>query len=196
MRLLVIRHGETRANIENRYSGHADSPLTHVGLRRAEELAERVAIIGPEIIFRSDLPRVMATVAPLIRRTGLPVRIDTRLRELDFGRIEGLTYTEAMDLFKADMQDWYDELEHRAPPGGETLAGMRARVDAFLADLVEQPFETVALYTHGGVCNLLLAKATRKPFGTAWSLPGELCELQLTGTKDNWHLERVFDILP
>jgi len=189
MRLLVVRHGETKANSEARYNGHADSPLTLMGQRQAEELSVRVATLGPEIIYRSDLARVSATVKPLVTRTGLPVRVDLRLRELDFGRIEGLTYTEAMELFKVEIQDWYGDIEHRTPPGGEALAKMRERVYAFLADLVEQPFKTVALFTHGGVCNLLLAKATKTAFGSVWLRPGEFRELHLTGKRDHWHLD-------
>lgn len=189
MRLFVIRHAETVANIEKRYLGHSDSPLTAHGRQQAENLVERLVHHRPEAVFISDLPRTMATALPLIERTGLPVHSDPRLRELDFGKIEGLTYSLALETYSTEMQEWYDDYEHKAPPGGETLLAMRARVFAFISDLVTQHFASVAILTHGGVCNLLLAHATGQRFGAAWSHHCEVIEMKLFGAKEAWSIE-------
>jgi len=193
MQLFVIRHAETVANSEKRYLGHTDSPLTPLGRQQAEELAEVFPGRQPEVVFVSDLPRAMATARPLVERTGVQVKADARLRELDFGRIDGLTYSSAMEAYNKDMQEWYDDYEHKAPPGGETLAAMRARVFEFVAELLEQPYKTVVVFTHGGVFNLLLAHATGQPFGSAWSTPGEITEMELSGEKESWTLRKTMN---
>jgi len=191
MRLFIIRHGETVANIENRYIGHTDSPLTTLGQRQAEELAERLLIQNPELIFHSDLPRAISTAMPLISRVCVPVFSDSRLRELSFGQIEGLNYTQAMEAYTKDMQEWYNDYEHKAPPGGETLTAMRSRVYAFLSDLAVMSFQSAALFTHGGVCKLLAAHATGQQFDEVLSYPGEMTEMLLIGNKDSWTLRKL-----
>jgi len=191
MRLFIIRHGETVANIENRYVGHTDSPLTALGQRQAEELAERLLLQNPEVIFHSDLPRAICTAMPLISRVCVPVFSDSRLRELSFGHIEGLNYTQAMEVYTKDIQEWYNDYEHKAPPGGETLAAMRDRVYTFLDELVVMPFQSAAVFTHGGVCKLLVAHATGRLFDEVLSYPGEMTEMLLIGVKNNWTLRKL-----
>lgn len=191
MRLFLIRHGETVANSENRYLGHTDSPLTQLGLRQVEELAERLLFKNLEVIFHSDLPRAMTTAMSLVSRISVPVYSDSRLRELSFGQIEGLNYTQAMETYAKDIRDWYDDYEHKAPPGGETLTVMRNRVYEFLGELVEMSFRSVAIFTHGGVCKLLVAHATGQPFDEVLSYPGEITEMLLVGDKDNWTLRMI-----
>lgn len=188
MRLFIIRHGETVANNESRYLGQTDSPLTPLGHQQAKELAERLLPQRPEVLFLSDLPRAAATAMSLINRISVPVFRDSRLRELCFGHIEGLTYAQAMELHGKEMQEWYDDCEHKAPPGGETLVAMRNRVYEFLSELVEMPFHSVAVFTHGGVCRLLAAQATGQSFDALLSCPGEMTEMLLVGSKDNWTL--------
>ena len=191
MRLFIIRHGETVANIENRYVGHTDSPLTALGQRQAEELAERLLLQNPEVIFHSDLPRAICTAMPLISRVCVPVFSDSRLRELSFGHIEGLNYIQAMEVYTKDIQEWYKDYEHKAPPGGETLAAMRDRVYTFLGELVVMPFQSAAVFTHGGVCKLLIAHATGRLFDEVLSCPGEMTEMLLIGIKNNWTLRKL-----
>jgi len=191
MRLFIIRHGETVANVENRYLGYTDSPLTALGQRQAEELAERLLLQNPEVIFHSDLPRAISTALPLISRICVPVFSDSRLRELSFGQIEGLNYTQAMKAYIKDMQEWYKDYEHKAPPGGETLTAMRTRVYAFLSDLAVMTFQSAAIFTHGGVCKLLAAHATGKLFDEVFSYPGEMIEMLLIGNKNSWTLRML-----
>ena len=191
MRIFLIRHGETVANSEKRYLGYTDSPLTYAGLKQAKELAVRLLPHNLESIFHSDLSRAKITAMPLIKRLAVPVFIDSRLRELSFGLIEGLDYNQAIEAYAKDMKEWYDDFEHKAPPGGETLTAMRNRVYEFLGELVEMSFRAVAIFTHGGVCKLLAAHATGQPFDEVLSYPGEITEMLLIGDKDNWILRMI-----
>jgi len=189
--IFLIRHGETVANSEKRYLGHTDSPLTYAGLKQAKELAVRLLPHNPESIFHSDLSRAKITAMPLIKRLAVPVFIDSRLRELSFGLIEGLNYNQAMEAYAKDMKEWYDDFEHKAPPGGETLAIMRERIFSFISELAEMPFRSAALFTHGGVCKLLIANSTGKPFNDVVYNLGQMTEMQLKGYKDNCTLRMI-----
>jgi probable phosphoglycerate mutase len=155
--LIFIRHGETEFNRLWRFQGHSDIPLNDFGLRQAERVGQRLALEPIAAIVASDLIRARQTAAPTAQRLGLPVHTDARWREQAFGLIEGLTATE---IAAEHPEVWARVLGHRgddAPPGGESRIAFSARVDAALADLVacQADGTTVAVFTHGGVLDML-----------------------------------------
>ena len=96
--LILVRHGETIWHHDNRYTGRSDVPLTERGHRQAEAFARWAATSPPHALWVSPLSRARDTAAPIAKATGLSMRIDERLVELDFGRGEGLTGAE-MDAY-------------------------------------------------------------------------------------------------
>ena len=79
--LYVVRHGETPWNVVGRYQGQLDPPLNENGRRQAETTAAKLALLGFEAIYSSDLARARQTAEALSQKTGLPVQLDPRLRE-------------------------------------------------------------------------------------------------------------------
>lgn len=188
MKLFIVRHGETEANIAKRYLGHSDSPLTEVGTTQAQNVATQLNTAGITAIYSSDLPRAITSASFLSQAICIPVITDNRLRELDFGIFECKTYAEAMHTHPHELKRWYGNWEHNSPPGGESLQALRQRVHSFLASLVTKKHEVVALYTHGGVCDLLLSEASGGPFVASLTQPGHYFELLLTDTNLGWQL--------
>ena len=80
--LILIRHGQTVWNIDRRFQGSNDSPLSELGKRQAEALGQRLAEEEPDLLICSDLGRAVATTGPASRHTGLEPRLDPRLRRL------------------------------------------------------------------------------------------------------------------
>ena len=94
--LTLTRHGQTRDNVEGRWEGRRDGPLTPEGRRQIEAPGHRLKPLGPyAVVYSSPLGRAVETAQLLLTALGeLPVRTDTRLAEDDFGAWDGLTPAE------------------------------------------------------------------------------------------------------
>ena len=79
--LILIRHGETDWNAEQRIQGHLDIPLNSAGLAQATAIGERFLDVDIDVLVSSDLRRAMQTVAPISQSRELPVLREARLRE-------------------------------------------------------------------------------------------------------------------
>ena len=150
MTIYLIRHGQTRGNLERRYTGVTDQPLCPQG--RAALADWR----GPEAeaVYVSPLLRCRETAAilyPGTAQTAVP-----GLRETDFGAFEGHTYEELKD--SPAYQAWLDSAGQAAPPGGESREQVRRRVLAAFRTVTagHAPGERLALVVHGGTIMTLL----------------------------------------
>jgi probable phosphoglycerate mutase len=156
--LYFSRHGETIANVERRFQGRNDTPLTEHGLIQARMLAAILApcLAGGETphFVCSPLPRARKTMDIILDTLGLPRIYDTdeRLMEIDLGAWSGLTDDEARAL---DPQMWerriHDKWNVRVPGGGENYAMVAQRLKAWAAELDS---DTVAI-SHGAATRIL-----------------------------------------
>ena len=149
MKLYIARHGETAWNVENRVSGRTDIPLTERGLRQAQLLAENAVGRGIEVILSSPLLRARQTAQAVSDAIGVPVEIDGRLIELDFGTFEGGPRSDpGFQYTRAQFPTRY--------PGGESAFQLAHRVYSCLED-VKRKYDgkTVLLVCHGGVCRMV-----------------------------------------
>jgi broad specificity phosphatase PhoE len=154
--LLLVRHGETDWNRDGRWQGHSDTHLNDVGRAQAARLADELG--GVDVIYSSDLARARETAEIVAERVDLPVHVDSRLRERSFGAWEGKTGREIESEFAAAHAQWL-----AGSPGAddaEPFAEFAARVESFLADIVERhPDETVLIVAHGGSIRVIHARA-------------------------------------
>jgi broad specificity phosphatase PhoE len=93
-RVVVLRHGRTAHNARRTWQGQLDTPLDAVGLRQADAAAQVLRGLPPSAIVTSDLKRASATADAVAAASGVVVRPDPRLRELDVGTWSGLTRDE------------------------------------------------------------------------------------------------------
>jgi alpha-ribazole phosphatase len=162
VRMILARHGETAWNAVSRYQGQADVPLNDAGRRQAAALARRLAQEEIHAIYASDLQRVWETVQVIAasRSHSLTVRAEPRLREMDFGDWEGLTYAEILERDPQNLAAWETDPVHIPPPGGETVARVAARVQSVIDDISRaNQDKTVLLVAHGGPLRVLLCLA-------------------------------------
>ncbi len=184
-RLILVRHGRTDWNDVLRYQGHSDIPLNETGRRQALALARRLRGEGIQLAFCSDLLRARQTTAAILGREAgdllagdlpardgpVPCTLDPRLRELNFGRWEGLTYDEIDRSYPSELAAWRADPVNLAPPGGERVADLMARVGAALRAVVEaNGDQTVLVVAHGGSLQALAALA----LGMTPRIPGQL----------------------
>lgn len=176
MRLWLVRHGATDRTDAGRFNGWTDVPLNERGIEQAQELATSLELSDGATIWSSDLVRARATAAGLGQ-----VRVDPRLRELDFGDLEGLTWGQC-DVATREALVAFDGF---IAPNGESVAALGARVDAFFQDLFLEgrgKGEHVVV-THGGVIRLLLRRYT----ADRHVAPGEAVRLPLAPESDAAH---------
>ncbi len=156
MELLVVRHGQSVADIEGRHEGSADFPLTELGRNQAEAAAEWIAThYPPNAIVASPLCRAAETARCIAGRVALPVALDDALREKGNGVYAGLTFEDARQRYPRPEGGWKD---HEAPPGGESRIAFHGRVREYWSRLVatEPAPRRLAIVTHGGVIQMLL----------------------------------------
>lgn len=142
----LVRHGETLWNAEGRLTGWSDVPLSALGEAQARALFPLLAAEHFDSVVSSDLRRAVHTARLAY---GEPERRLSALRELDFGKLEGLKWTGLAEPHRMALL----EFEGFQAPGGESTARMRSRVYGFLEGL--PPGRHLA-FTHGGVLRVVL----------------------------------------
>ncbi|MGK5728585.1 histidine phosphatase family protein [Streptomyces sp. URMC 124] len=163
---LLVRHGETEWHAENRYAGRSDVSLTERGLRQGEALASWAAA-GQELgagqefdaVMCSPLSRARLTARPAAAALGLPLRVDERLTEVDFGRGEGLTRGEMAEAFPGELAAFLDDPVAHHLPGGEDPAAAAARAVACLTETARDlPGGRVLVVAHSTLLRLALCE--------------------------------------
>ena len=149
MKIYAARHGQTQWNLENKICGRTDQPLTETGLVQAELLAEKVKDLNLDLIIVSPMLRARQTADPTAERYGIPVIVDDRLIEQDYGIYEG-----------ADRQDPGFLANKRQfayrYPGGESMMDVAHRVYSLLGEIGQKyPDKNILLLCHGGVCRVI-----------------------------------------
>lgn len=145
-RLLLVRHGQSTWNAEERWQGHADPPLSSLGERQARAAARATATLGPTVVISSDLTRARQT-AELIAPNGLTPVVEPALRERDVGAWTGLTRTEIEERYPGYLDGF------RSPPGFESNEELLARTLPALETIAgELGSDAVCvIVSHGGV---------------------------------------------
>ena len=156
-KFFLLRHGQTAWNLDQRFRGRKDVPLSEAGLAEAEAVAGALAAEPIAAVYASPLSRATGTVAPLAGRLGLPVTPLPDVIDMDFGEWEGWSIGEAEERAPELFERWKHTPERVTFPGGESLARVQARAMAGLARLAaEHRDAAVALCSHRVVCKLLL----------------------------------------
>ena len=150
MNIAFIRHGATAGNLDARYVGTTDEPLSEIG--RAQ-LLERTY---PSVQRVYASPMLRATQTAGLIYPDVPVTILCDFRECDFGTFEYKNYRELAD--HADYQAWLDSAGTRPFPGGETRAGFTARCVRAFDALVLSLQEDAAIVAHGGTLMAILSE--------------------------------------
>jgi broad specificity phosphatase PhoE len=127
MNLYMVRHGQTAASRENRFSGSSDPPLTMVGEAMAEAFAQAYASLTWGAIYTSPMLRARQTADALCRLTGVQANIEDGLKEIDYGDWEGLRQDEVRQRWPEAFEYWADDVASRGTPGGETAFNVAAR---------------------------------------------------------------------
>ena len=159
-RLILLRHGETEYNATSRMQGQLDTVLSDRGVAQAHAAAKELRGLGISKIVSSDLMRAKHTADVVGADLGLPVGVDTRLRETHLGDWQGKTHSEVDNAHDGARAVWRTDASW-APPRGESRLEVaeRARevVDELMRGYRQWDDSAVLLVAHGGTIAALTA---------------------------------------
>ncbi len=186
MRLILVRHGESVGNFENRLQGHTDYDLTPKGLAQATATAERLHGLGVTHLYTSPLLRAAATARTIGERLGCePVPLPG-VREYDFGELAGTTYAELRQRFGTPQPAAGERPPERVYPGEEGREAFQKRVTEAMWDVVERhPGQTVAIISHGGTIALLCQTCLGLPYRRPMPFAIDNCGLSIVNVRDD-----------
>lgn len=188
LELVLIRHGQSTGDAEERLEGWLDFPLTPRGRRQAQLAAEWLAVHLPvDQIISSPLKRAAETAEIIAEHLPLAaLRFDNDLMSYNTGELAGLSKIEAMQRNPPRHGDWY--LPHEPAPGGESLITFRSRAEGFFSKLLLDTGREgrVGLVTHGNMISMLFRCFINVPVLTEVRLVvdfGSIHLLQIDGRK-------------
>jgi len=152
MRLILIRHGESRGNAEGRFQGQLDYPLSPRGVEQARRLAERLTERHLDHIYASPLSRAADTARIVADHKGMTVSPLPGVMEYHFGELSGLNWAEISERHPELAEAQRTRGRAYVPwPGEEGREAFRERVCSALWALeADHADDTIAVFTHGG----------------------------------------------
>ena len=167
-RVLLVRHGQTVGNIEQLFCGHAETPLTPVGIAQAKALGKRLASTKIDAAYASDLSRASDTARHAIDGRALKLQLDERLREMHYGEWEALSGDTIRETHRDHLREFF---RGKVPaPGGETIMQVRERTAAAVREIAaNHPDSTVLVASHGNAIMALIAELMGVPEEASWS---------------------------
>jgi len=192
-KIILIRHVET--DLACTFCGHSDPDLNAAGEHRLQSLIKEVGRLGITRIYASDLRRASRTAAGIGERTGAPVELRSGLREIHFGRWEGLTWEQIERNYPREAELWVREFPECSAPDGEAYRDFVARVEAEFSLVIAQQRNTPsAVVTHRGVMQYAMSrffgftqdearKRTENYGAIVLATPQDLCEIDSPGIR-------------
>ena len=161
-KLVLIRHGESQWNLENRFTGWVDVPLSPKGIEEAKAAGEKLAGFKFDRAFSSVLARANETLRLVLEgigQTGIPIEKDKALNERMYGELQGLNKAETAKKFGDEqVKIWRRSYDVR-PPGGESLKDTAERVLPYYDSRIK-PYvlkgETILIAAHGNSLRALV----------------------------------------
>ena len=161
-KLVLIRHGESQWNLENRFTGWVDVPLSPKGIEEAKAAGKKLAGFKFDRAFSSVLARANETMRLILEgigQIGIPIEKDKALNERMYGELQGLNKAETAKKFGDEqVKIWRRSYDVR-PPGGESLKDTAERVLPYYDSRIK-PYvlkgETILIAAHGNSLRALV----------------------------------------
>ena len=177
---LLGRHGATPYSLEKRFSGSggADPALAPIGEQQAEALAREIAARGGvDAIVSSPLLRTLQTAERVAHATGASIDIEPGIAECAFGEWDGFTFAEVNERWPVELAAWLASTDV-APPGGESFAECRDRVDRARRDLLTRHAgQRVAVISHVTPIKLMTGICVDAPLSSLYRMELAPCSL-------------------
>ncbi len=165
-KLILLRHGQSTWNLENRFTGWVDVDLTPQGMEEAQQAGEKIKLAGIHLdqAFTSVLKRAIETLEICLRaagQEGLPVEYDQALNERHYGDLQGLNKQETADKFGEEQVKLWRRSYATRPPNGESLEDTGARTMPYFEEKIIPALKSgknVVVSAHGNSLRAIVMK--------------------------------------
>ncbi len=177
--IILVRHGQTEWNRDERFRGHTDIELNETGLAQARALAARIsAQWHPVAVYVGPLTRTRQTGDAIAHSVQLAAQVEDGLIDVDCGGWQGLTPAEVQQRWPAEYQTYLHSPEGFTFPGGDSLEAARMRgMDCLQKLIAPYPDQTLVLVSHNALNRLLLLTILGLGTQSYWSIRQDLCAL-------------------
>ena len=161
-KLVIVRHGQSQWNLENRFTGWVDVDLSEKGIEEAEKAAELLKGYKFDLAYTSDLLRAQRTLDIILKGIGqesIPLEKDQALNERMYGDLQGLNKDETREKFGDEQVHIWRRSFDIAPPNGESLKDTADRVLPYYKDVIEPQLKAgkdVIISAHGNSLRALI----------------------------------------
>lgn len=194
-KIIIVRHGQTKWNVENRFRGSQDIPLDETGANQAVAVSRRLATEKVTAVYSSRLQRAMKTAEIIAAPHDLtPVPLDG-LSNINYGELEGHLISEIEQKFP-DFYRALLETPHLVQfPGGDTLDELTARSMLGLREMIAQhPNETIVAVSHQVVTRVLICAILGLDNSHHWEISQDTCCINVFRYKKNrFVVDRIND---
>lgn len=161
MKIYVVRHGVTEWNRLKKVQGTADIPLAEEGVYLAKKTGEALKDVPFDICFSSPLQRARQTAGYILGDRDVPVILDKRIQEIDFGALEGTRFKDDSGKISSPEMELFfrHPLEFKRPEGGENIDDILKRTREFWEEKIKDPklaYKTILVSSHGCAVRALL----------------------------------------
>jgi broad specificity phosphatase PhoE len=180
VRLILVRHGKTATDNPEKCHGFTDIDLSAEGYRQADLLATHFKAQKIDAIYTSSLRRGIETGERIATAHGITINVAPELNEVNFGRIEGITFEEACALFPEVTELWGCGSTKICFPLGERFLDFVDRVNEFTKKLKShRDDETVMAVGHGGPFKVLLCTLLGLPIDHYWQFKFDMASVSI-----------------
>ncbi len=166
MMLYLMRHGQTDWNLAGKVQGWNDAPLNQQGILQARLAGEKLNAEDIETVYSSDLKRARKTAEIVSAALDLPLHCTKRLREMNFGKAEGMKKTDLQAKFPYIYPAFNDlnnlERYDVRYPNGESIGEVQQRFMKFVTKLLEDRRQKVLVVTHGMLVRIFAESCLKK----------------------------------
>lgn len=174
--LVLVRHAVAEG--DGRFQGQCDVSLTAQGRRQLRALVPKLSQYPVRVAYASDLLRAHATAAVAARKLGIKLEVRAGLREMDFGRWQGLSWKQIAKRWPRLARLWIERFPRQAIPGAELFDDFKKRVETELRSIVVANRGRWALVvTHAGVIRVALGSALGMPYQNVFRVALEPCAI-------------------
>lgn len=186
-KFIIVRHGQSKANECGYLAGITETPLSSLGEKQAKAVSEYILkAYKIDVIYSSPLSRACNTIKAVADELNLPIIKEDELREIDFGKWEGLTHEEIKNNLDDGYSKWASDIGIFVPPCGESMAQVQERIVKKLKEIgIKEDGKTVLIGSHSTVIRALQGYIQHLPLAkmkhTPWVINASLAEINFDG---------------
>ena len=186
MQIFLVRHGETELNSALRYWGRSDVKLSPLGLSQAERVRDRLACEKIDAIYSSSMIRARTTAEIISSGHRVPITECQEICEVDFGKLEGLTFEEIEQQYPDVAKLWIERSPELEYPDGESRNEFYDRVCSFIPRIeIHRPDDTILVVAHSGVLRTIICRLLGIDLDFRWHMRLDLSSLSIVETYPN-----------